>query len=107
MPESSSWWRSPYLLGYAAVYAVLLSLLYAREHFDLSDPLLVLGIIGIGFSFFAWVLTLRVAPFPFDVRQPALETALLGVYLVGIAAFLASGMSLSGTVWRANRLSPW
>jgi membrane protease YdiL (CAAX protease family) len=92
----SSSWRSPYLLGYVAVYAVLLYLLYTREHFDLGDPLLVLGTIGIGFSFFAWLLTLRATPFPFEVKQPARETALLGVYLLGIAIFLASGMSFVG-----------
>ena len=87
------WWSSPYLLAYAAVYAVVLVWLHRAEHFHLSQPLLVLGFVGVGFTVIAWLLTRRVAPFPFTVRQPARETLLLAVYLVALAAFIAWGFN--------------
>jgi CAAX protease family protein len=93
MSPSRSWWSSPYLLAYAGIYAVFLVWVYRAEHFHLSQPLLVLGIVGVGFTALAWLLTRRVTPFPFAVRQPARETLLLAVYLVGLAAFIAWGFN--------------
>jgi membrane protease YdiL (CAAX protease family) len=91
--KSKRWWASPYLLGYIAVYAIFLAWMHRTERFDLGEPLLVLGIVGVGFTVIAWLLTRRVTPFPFSVRQPARETLLLAVYLVGLAAFIAWGFS--------------
>ncbi len=91
--SSKRWWASPYLLGYVVVYAAFLFWMHRAEGFDLAEPLLVLGIVGVGFTALAWLLTRRVTPFPFTVRQPARETLLLAVYLVGLAAFIAWGFS--------------
>ena len=90
---STSWLINPFLLGYAAVYALFLFLLHKVEHFGLSEPLLLLAIVGIGFSALAWWFTRRAVPLPFEVKRPGRETLLLAVYLVALAAFIAWGLS--------------
>ncbi|HYX69728.1 MAG TPA: CPBP family intramembrane glutamic endopeptidase [Terriglobales bacterium] len=82
-----------YLAGYALVYAVFLVWMHRAEGFDVGEPLLVLGIVGIGFTAIAWLLTRHVTPFPFSVRQPSRESLLLAAYLVALAAFIAWGFS--------------
>lgn len=84
---------SGYLLAYAGIYAITLWRLHQLEHFDLSEPLLVLVVVGIGFSGLAWRLTRHVNPLPFAVRRPGRETALLACYLIGAAAFIAWGFN--------------
>lgn len=101
---SNRWWSSPYLLAYAAVYAIFLVWVHRAEHFHLSQPLLVLGIVGIGFTATAWLLTLRVTPFPFEVRQPGRETLLLAAYLVALAAFIAWGFGAINPAFPAQPL---
>ncbi len=88
---------NPYLLGYLAVYGTSLFLLHRVEHFGLSEPLLVLLIVGVGFSALAWWFTRRVAPLSFLVRQPSREATLLTVYLVAVAAFIAWGLGIIET----------
>ena len=90
---STSWWTSPYLLGYAIVYAVWLFLLHRVEHFGLSEPLLLILIVGLGFSALAWWFTRRAEPLPLAVRQPDREAMLLAAYLVAVAAFIAWGLN--------------
>lgn len=94
---STSRWAGPYLLGYLAVYGISLFLLHRVEHFGLFEPLLVLLIVGVGFSALAWWFTRRVAPLSFVVRQPSREAALLAAYLVAVAAFIAWGLGIIET----------
>ncbi len=94
---STSRWANPYLFGYLAVYGTSLFLLHRVEHFGLSEPLLVLLIVGVGFSALAWWFTRRVAPLSFLVRQPSREATLLAVYLVAVAAFIAWGLGIIET----------
>jgi hypothetical protein len=91
--QSSPPWRSGYLLAYAGVYVVTLLLLHRVEHFDLSEPLLVLLLVGIGFSALAWWFTRPVNPLPLTIREPGREVALLTCYLVAGAAFIAWGFN--------------
>ena len=86
--------NSGYLLFFAGIYAIPLFALYRLEHFDVSEPLLVLVVVGIGFSGLAWWLTRRVNPLPFTIRSPGRETALLACYLIGVAAFIAWGFNV-------------
>ncbi len=102
--KSTSWWTSPYLLAYAIVYAVSLFLLHRVEHFGLSESLLLLMIVGLGFSAIAWWLTRRVVPLPFAVRRPGRETMLLAAYLVAVAAFIAWGLNV---IESGVRTEPW
>ena len=64
--------------------------------FDLGEPLLVLAVMGLGFSALAWLVTRKLVPLPFAVMQPARETATLLIYLVPLTAYLAWGRNLLG-----------
>ena len=55
--RSSAYREAAWLSGYAGLYAATLALLHVREGFDIAEPLLVLGLIGIGFSGLAWLAT--------------------------------------------------
>ena len=54
-----------YFLGYGAVYFSFLFAMHRFSGFDLGEPLLVLGLMGIGFSALAWWATRRSIPLPF------------------------------------------
>jgi hypothetical protein len=56
-------WNYAYSLG---LYAVFLGLLYNIEHCNLSEPLLVLMLLGVGFSLLAWWVTRSVVPLPIE-----------------------------------------
>jgi membrane protease YdiL (CAAX protease family) len=93
-----------YFLGYLLLYAVFLGLLYQFEHFSLSEPLLVLMVLGVGFSVVAWWVTRSAVPLPIDVRQPQRETMILLAYLVVLAAFITWGFPVVRT-WLPTE--PW
>lgn len=95
MAQASPFWRTnSYLLGYAILYAVSLFVLNRVEHFGLSEPLLVLVVVGLGFSGLAWWFTRRVVPPPFAVRRPGRETMLLAAYMAPVGAFSAWGLNV-------------
>lgn len=95
---------SGYLLAYGGIYAITLFALHRVEHFDVSEALLVLVVVGIGFSGLAWWFTRRVDPFPFTIRWPERETALLACYLIGAAAFIAWGFNAIEAGFASERL---
>jgi membrane protease YdiL (CAAX protease family) len=82
-----------YVLGYLLLYALALGLLHKVEHFGLAEPLFVLGILGVGFSFLAWWTTRSAIPLPQEVRKPALETPIVLAYLVVVAIFITWGLT--------------
>lgn len=85
-------WRDPWLLGYAALYVVLLLALHLREGFGLGEPLLVLGIVGVAFSALAWWSTRGASRHAVPVREARAECGLLAAYLVLVVVpFLAMG----------------
>ena len=105
MSSAGSWWKSPYLIGYVALYALTLFLLHHHERFELGEPLAVALIVGVGFSAASWWLTRQVAPLPFVVKRPGPETALVVVYLILVAAFLVWGLNWTHSAFPAEPLT--
>jgi membrane protease YdiL (CAAX protease family) len=80
------------LLGYLALYAVTLLAMQRQGNFDVSEPLLVLAIVGVGFSVAAGLLTVSVEPLPYSVRQPRNELIVISIYLLPVVAFITWGL---------------
>ena len=78
--------------GYLALYAVLL-LFMRRGGFDVSEPLLILGLLGVGFSAAGWLLTLRVSPLPYPVVSPHKELTIVTAGLVPVVLFVTWGLA--------------
>jgi len=89
-------WPGIYLGAYAALYAALLTAMHRSFGFELTEPLLVLAVMGIGFSSLAWLVTRKALPLPFAVMQPSQESVTLLAYLLPLAAYLAWGRGLLG-----------
>jgi hypothetical protein len=96
--KSQRFWNCTYSFGYLLVYAVSLGLLYKIEHFDVSEPLFVLMVLGVGFSVLAWWTTRSVVPLPLDVKKPGQETMILLAYLVALAVFITWGLPAVGAL---------
>lgn len=80
------------LLGaYVVLYAATLFAMVRFGGFDSSDVLGVFGILGVGFSLIAWLLTLGVKPLLYQVREPGRELQALLFYMVPLAVFLVYG----------------
>jgi membrane protease YdiL (CAAX protease family) len=73
--------------GYLVLYAATLALLVRYEHFSFLEPLLILLVVGGGFTLLAWILTRHADPLP--VAEPR-----KGVlwYLFVVAAFVTWGL---------------
>lgn len=79
-----------WLAAYAGLYAAVLALLHWREGFDIAEPLLVLGVIGIGFSGLALLASRGAEHLSLPVREPRAECTLLLAYVVlGLVPWLA------------------
>lgn len=92
-PRTSPSSRSAYFFlgGYAAVYVSLLVSMHAILGFEVSETLLVLGVMGLGFSGLAWWTTRKAIALPFTVKRPGREIGLLLFYLLPLTAYLAWG----------------
>ncbi len=73
-----------FLVAYVAVWSASLGLLAIREHFELTEPLFMLIVVGGGFSFVAWLVTRRIEPAAVDApgAMPVLA------YLLVVAAIV-------------------
>lgn len=80
------------LAGYLVVYAATLLAMRRQGNFDVSEPLLVLAIVGVGFSVAAWLLTIGAEPLACSVRQPQKELTAIAIYLIPVVAFLTWGL---------------
>jgi len=80
-----------FLLGYALAYGALLFCAHRFEGFELGEPLLVLGLMGGGFSALAWWVTRNAVPLPCTVKQPAREVVLLLLYILPLVVYLTWG----------------
>ncbi len=80
------------LVGYLALYAATLLAMNCAGNFDIAEPLLVLGIVGVGFSLAAWLLTIGVKPLAYTIRQPQKELTVIAIYLIPVVAFLTLGL---------------
>src|SRR5579885_1585768 len=80
------------LTGYFCLYAALLVGMHRAADFDLAEPLMVLAILGVGFSLAAWLLTVGVTPLEYSVHRPEGELAIIAGYLVPVIAFITWGL---------------
>jgi membrane protease YdiL (CAAX protease family) len=97
-PGSRSVLIEPFILGYVALYSVLLAAMHWREGFALAEPLFVGLVVGVGFSFLAAWTARGVATSGLPVRRPRQELAVLAVWLMVTAAFITWGIpALRGT----------
>ena len=76
------------------IYAATLLAMVRFGKFDAVDSLGVFAVLGVGFSFAAWLLTIGVKPLPYRVLEPEQESVTLLAYLVPLAAFIAYGFSV-------------
>lgn len=80
------------LLAYAGLYGAALATLARRPGFRPAEPVLVLLILGIGFSALAWWSTRGIEPRPAPVRLPRREGATMLACLVPLTAFITWGL---------------
>ena len=80
------------VVGYLALYGLLL-LVMQRGGFDVSEPLLILGLLGVGFSAAVWLLTLKVTPLPYSVLFPEKELSLVVAWLLPVVLFVTWGLA--------------
>ncbi len=60
--------------------------------FDAGDSLGVFGVLGVGFSLLACLLTLGIKPLPYQVREPGRELLSLLLYMLPLTVFIAYGL---------------
>jgi membrane protease YdiL (CAAX protease family) len=77
-----------FAIAYLTIYAAALALLVWREDFGIAEPLLILVLMGGGFSLLAWLLTRRAAELPVETGP----LAPLLPYLLAVAAFVTWGL---------------
>ena len=82
------------LVAYFAIYAVLLLAMRQTAAFDITEPLMVLAILGVGFSLAAWLLTIGIHPLDYPILNPKSELAAVAIYLLPVVAFVTSGLDL-------------
>ena len=80
------------LAGYFGMYAAMLFAMHRTANFDVTEPLLVLAILGFGFSFAGWLLTIRVKPLECSIKEPKKELAVILAYLAPVFAFITWGL---------------
>jgi len=82
-----------FVAGYFVLYAVILYAMNRFGGFEAGEALGVFGILGVGFSLMAWLLTIGVKPLAYEVKQPGQELSLLLLYMLPLAAFVAYGFA--------------
>jgi len=98
-------WQTYLCLGaYLMLWVGSVVVIHTKAGLALSEPLLILAVVGVGFSSLAWLLTRRSEPLPFEVKRPRTECSLLAAYLVVVVLFLTWGIdALESAVQR----EPW
>lgn len=79
------------LAGYLLLYFVVLFGMNRAWHFEVAEPLFILGILGVGFSLAAWMLSIGTKPLNYHVNYPASELTVLMAYMLPLAAYIAWG----------------
>jgi len=82
------------LVAYLILYAWMLLAMRRAAAFDIAEPLMVLLIVGVGFSLTAWLLTIGVHPLDPPVMKPKRELAAVAIYLLPVIAFATWGLDL-------------
>ena len=78
---------------FAAVYAVSLIHLNGLGSVPLEEAFAILVVLGFGFSFLAWVVTLGVRPLTLEVSQPVSQAAVALMLVVLVAVYLVGARS--------------
>lgn len=86
--------KNPFMIFYAILYVAFLVALWVVEGYSPAEPLLLLLIMGVGFSALAWWLTRGITPLPFTVKRSALEAGLLVLYIIILDAYLIWGVPI-------------
>lgn len=81
------------LVGYLVVYAGMLFVMHRVGGFDVTEPLQVLAILGLGFSLAAWLMTVGVRPLDYSIPRPGRELAVVGVCLLLVVVFVTWGLA--------------
>jgi membrane protease YdiL (CAAX protease family) len=95
---------SALLIGYLLLYATALLGMNRAWNFEVVEPLLILGILGFGFSLAAWLLTIGTTPLDYKVANPTKELAAQLIYILPLAAYIAWGGS---AIRRFVPADPW
>jgi membrane protease YdiL (CAAX protease family) len=82
------------LVAYLILYAWMLLAMRRAAAFDIAEPLMVLVIVGVGFSLAAWLLTIGVQPLDSPVMKPNRELAAVTIYLLPVVVFATWGLDL-------------
>ena len=80
------------MAGYLALYAGSLLAMRHSANFDISEPLVVLAIVGVGFSLAAWLVTARATPLAYSIANPMSELAMAALFLFVAVAFITWGL---------------
>ena len=94
--SNSAHWQVgvPLLVGYLGLYASMLLAMRRAGNFDITEPLLVFTILGVGFSLAAWLFTLHVRPLDYSVVSPRGELVTVAAWLLPVVAFVTWGLGL-------------
>lgn len=79
--------------GYLLLYFVVLFGMNRAWGFEAAEPLLILGVLGVGFSLAAWITSIGTKPLDYHVNYPARELIALMAYTLPLAAYIAWGGS--------------
>lgn len=84
----------PFVFGYAALYALLLVLMVQAGALTPVEPLFVMAVLGVGFTFLAWLLTRRTERPALPPMRAGAESGAILLYLLVFAfGFLGWGLS--------------
>ena len=78
--------------AYLVIYLGFLWLLHAREGLSVAEPLMILAIIGGGFTLAAWLLCLRVPARDWLVREPRTESLAMVALWFAVTMFVTWGL---------------
>ncbi len=83
--------KNPVFLAFVVLYVVSLAFLASSGIYDLTEGLLILFIIGFGFSALGFIVTIGAKPLPVRPRTTQRELITLVVYLLLVTSFLTWG----------------
>lgn len=98
------WLAAASVAAYLTLWTGSVMAIRGKAGLDLTEPLFIFAIMGVGFSALAWFVTRRLEPLRFAVRKPGIECTVLAIWLVVVGWFLTWGIdALKSRVAR----EPW
>jgi len=93
--------KNPVFIGYLFIYLIFLFLLHFVEQFPVAEPLVILVIIGIGFSGLALLLTTSSKPFDISIRATRTEMIALMICLIIVTVYLTWGKDVANVIFNS------